>query len=64
MNAESPAALEFVHFRLAFDGASEQLIFDDVCLSLSAGGFYLLAGESGSGKSSLLKLLAGLWEER
>lgn len=64
MSNESPAAVEFKGFCLAFDSTAESVIFDDVSLSLSAGGFYLLAGESGSGKSSLLKLLAGIWEER
>ncbi len=64
MKPQSQAALEFSGFRLGFNGSSENVILEDVNLELQAGGFYLLAGESGSGKSSLLKLIAGLWEER
>ncbi|MHC5065216.1 MAG: ATP-binding cassette domain-containing protein, partial [Planctomycetota bacterium] len=64
MTSQFAAALEFRDFRLAFNGGPENVILEKVNLELKAGGFYLLAGESGSGKSSLLKLIAGLWEER
>lgn len=64
MNIESPTALQFTGFGLTFESGSKVTIFADVNLSLPVGGIHLLAGESGSGKSSLLRMLAGLWEER
>ncbi|MFM1871966.1 MAG: hypothetical protein RL398_1388 [Planctomycetota bacterium] len=59
------AAIEFVGFSLAHrrdDG--EDRLLADVNLTLARGGFYLFVGSSGGGKSSLLRLLAGLNESR
>jgi len=38
----------------------ERLIFESLSFSVAAGGALLLTGRNGSGKSSLLRLLAGL----
>ena len=63
MTEETPA-LEFENFGLAFPRAgSEHVILQGADLAVPAGGFYLLAGESGSGKSvtcrAILRLLPG-----
>ncbi len=42
----------------------EEVLLQDVTLEVPAGAFYLLVGESGGGKSSLLRLCAGLLETR
>jgi heme exporter protein A len=39
---------------------SERLVFEDVCFALAPGGALLLTGANGAGKSSLLRVLAGL----
>lgn len=64
MNGEP--AIELRDFRLAYrrSGQQEHVLLEHVSLNLPRGGFYLLIGESGSGKSSLLRLLTGLWEIR
>ena len=46
--------------RLAFDKA---VIFDDIDIRLVTGGWTCLLGQSGVGKSSLLRLIAGLENE-
>ena len=46
--------------RLAFD---EAVIFDDIDIRLVTGGWTCLLGQSGVGKSSLLRLIAGLENE-
>ena len=46
--------------RLAFDQA---VIFDDIDIRLVTGGWTCLLGKSGVGKSSLLRLIAGLENE-
>ena len=45
-------------------GAGETVLLQDVSLEVPAGAFYLLVGESGGGKSSLMRLCAGLLEAR
>lgn len=39
----------------------ERVLFEDVSFSLEAGKALLIAGPSGTGKSSLLRAIAGLW---
>jgi phospholipid/cholesterol/gamma-HCH transport system ATP-binding protein len=59
------AALAFRKFGLAHRRpGSEDVLLADVDLDLPAHGFYLLVGASGGGKSSLLRVLAGLVETR
>lgn len=58
-------AIELVDFTLAFArGGRALVVFEDVNLSLPVGGFYVLAGESGAGKSTFVRLVTGLWELR
>ena len=45
-------------------GSDEERLLSDVTLTVPAGGFYLMVGESGGGKSSLMRLCAGLLEPR
>lgn len=45
-------------------GEGEVVLLQDATLDVPAGGFYLLVGESGGGKSTLLRLCAGLLEAR
>ncbi len=59
------SAIELQDFGLAYArGDGELVLLENVDVSIPAGGFYLLVGESGAGKSSLLSLLTGLWEPR
>lgn len=59
------AALVFKDFGLAHSRATgEEVLLEGVDLTLSAHGFYLFVGASGGGKSSLLRVLAGLVEAR
>jgi ABC-type multidrug transport system ATPase subunit/ABC-type transporter Mla maintaining outer membrane lipid asymmetry permease subunit MlaE len=43
---------------------SEEILLDRVTLEVPSGGFYLLVGHSGGGKSSLMRLCAGLVDAR
>ncbi|MEO9806044.1 MAG: ABC transporter ATP-binding protein [Reichenbachiella sp.] len=45
---------------LSFSYRQKQVLFDQLCLSLPMGNIYGLLGKNGAGKSSLLKLIAGL----
>ena len=59
------SALEFRNFGLAHSRpGAEEVLLEGVTLALVAHGFYLFVGASGSGKSSLLRVLAGLVETR
>lgn len=49
--------IKFSHISKAFEG---KILFEDASLSLSNKGLYLLIGENGTGKSTLLKILASL----
>lgn len=61
----NPPFLQFSGFGLAHRRAgADEVLLHDVTLTLPAGRFYLLVGDSGSGKSSLLRVLAGLLETR
>ena len=42
----------------------EDLLLDGATLDVPRGGFYLLVGQSGGGKSSLVRLCAGLYDPR
>ena len=52
-----PEAIRFEHIRMAF---GEKEIFSDFSLSLNRPGQYALLGPSGRGKTTLLRLIAGL----
>ena len=49
--------LTFEHVRMAF---GEKQIFSDLSLSLDCPGQYAILGPSGRGKTTLLRLIAGL----
>lgn len=58
-------ALVFRKFGLAHRRpGSEEVLLENVDLELPAHGFYVFVGASGGGKSSLLRILAGLVETR
>ena len=57
MTPASPPALRLRNARLAFEG---KLLFDALDLDLNPGKITCLLGPSGVGKSSLLRLIAGL----
>ncbi len=54
---EGTAMLELLDVGKSF---GDRVLFDGVCLSLSAGEYIAILGDSGSGKSTLLNLIAGL----
>lgn len=61
----TPPFLQLDGFGLAHHRAgADEVLLHDVTLTVPAGRFYLLVGESGGGKSSLLRVLAGLLESR
>lgn len=63
-SAEAPV-LSFRDFGLVHRRPGHDLVvLDNVNLEVPHGGFYLIVGQSGSGKSSLLRFLTGLWEPR
>ena len=55
--AQAPAAVVFDHVSLAFD---EQVVLRDLSFTVAPGDMKILLGESGAGKSVVLKLLLGL----
>ncbi|MCA8949902.1 MAG: ABC transporter permease [Planctomycetes bacterium] len=59
------SAIEFRDFGLAQRRTEgDEVLFEGASLELAEHGFYLLVGTSGGGKSSLLRVLAGLVEAR
>lgn len=60
------AALTLRGFSLAYRLRTGELlpVFDGVDLELPAGGFYLVVGPSGAGRSTLIRLVTGLWDAR
>lgn len=54
------AAITFSSVTFAYDG--ENNILENVTFSVPEGGRYVLAGDSGCGKSTILKLLLGLYQ--
>ena len=61
----SAAFWSFSDFTMAHRGqGGEHVIVERLSLDVPAGGFYLLVGSSGGGKSSLLRLAAGLFDSR
>lgn len=53
----APPAVEFEHVSFAFD---EQVVLDDVSFAVPKGTMTIIIGESGVGKSTMLKLILGL----
>ena len=53
--------IEFRHVSFAYPGASSAVL-DDVSFTLKAGMHYALVGENGCGKTTLVKLLLGLYQ--
>jgi ABC-type nitrate/sulfonate/bicarbonate transport system ATPase subunit len=52
-----PTAIHCQHLSYRYDN---QILLEDLCLSINAQEWYCLLGRSGSGKSTLLRLIAGL----
>ncbi|HEX6544873.1 MAG TPA: ATP-binding cassette domain-containing protein, partial [Bryobacteraceae bacterium] len=59
MSADSAIRAEFLA-KTYRSGASEVVVFDDLCLEVRRGELIAIIGESGAGKSTLLHLLGGL----
>lgn len=53
--------IEYRHVSLAYEERNEKAL-DDICLTVPAGKTIALVGQSGSGKSSLIRLLPKLYE--
>src|SRR5512145_2085548 len=56
-NADAPPILVLDHVSKRFD---RTVVADDLCLSIEPGEFFTFLGPSGSGKSSTLRIIAGL----
>ncbi len=56
-----PEIIELQHVSFHYPG-SEQLVLQDVSLTLQRGQHIALVGENGAGKSTLIKLLLGLYQ--
>jgi lipoprotein-releasing system ATP-binding protein len=59
VSADSAIRAEFLA-KTYRSGASEVVVFDDLCLEVRRGELIAIIGESGAGKSTLLHLLGGL----
>src|SRR5438552_3350567 len=57
MSAPTPPVVELRHVRLRFD---ERLVLDDVCLEVEPLERVVIMGQSGSGKSTVLRLILGI----
>src|SRR5205085_12332352 len=57
MSATTPPVVELRHVRLRFD---EKLVLDDVCLEVEPLERVVIMGQSGSGKSTVLRLILGI----
>src|SRR5437588_4841918 len=57
MSAPTPPVVELRHVRLRFD---EKLVLDDVCLEVEPLDRVVIMGQSGSGKSTILRLILGI----
>uniref|UniRef100_A0A672L9B4 ABC transporter domain-containing protein n=1 Tax=Sinocyclocheilus grahami TaxID=75366 RepID=A0A672L9B4_SINGR len=58
-----PADMAFVLDRLSYKSpVSEELLVKDLTLKISQGTHMLVVGNTGTGKTSLLRILNGLWE--
>src|SRR5437868_3552522 len=57
MSAPTPPVVELRHVQLKFD---EKLVLDDVCLEVEPLDRVVIMGQSGSGKSTILRLILGI----
>src|SRR5712691_2189469 len=57
MSAPTPAVVDLRHVRLRFD---EKEVLDDVCLEVEPLERVVIMGQSGSGKSTILRLILGI----
>ena len=58
---DSPIEWKIIEInKLRFGYENQELLFDDISFSFKCGGKYVLMGQSGSGKSSFGRILAGL----
>lgn len=55
-------SLEFVNVRFCYPG-SDRYILDGLTFTLTAGKHYAFVGKNGAGKTTVIKLLAGLYQE-
>lgn len=53
--------IEFQHVTFSYPGAADPVL-QDVCFTLNPGMHYALVGENGCGKTTLVKLLLGLYQ--
>jgi ATP-binding cassette subfamily C protein len=60
--AEPPSLQEEIEVRHVTFSYGDNVVLEDVCLNIPAGKFAALAGPSGIGKTTLVDLIAGLYE--
>ena len=54
--------IEINHLTFQYEGVKSPKVLDDICLSIPEGKITAIVGASGSGKSSLIKMLLGYYE--
>ncbi|MCL2057811.1 MAG: ABC transporter ATP-binding protein/permease [Oscillospiraceae bacterium] len=61
VGAAEPQRIEFRGVSFAYPG-TRRLILDDLCMTMHAGRHYAFVGANGSGKTTITKLLTGLYD--